>query len=397
MSTLAESLRASTTLEDHEIEWVHLVVGDWQLIADLSFADLVLWVPSGLDGWRAVAHVRPEHRADGLLRRRRRPDLRRAGATRSSPRPTATAGSSTVASPSGRARWPCASGPSRSCEQGRALAVITQHTNVVGGPHPEPARADLPAARRVADPDDRGGGVPQHRPRRPAPVGARPGSVTASSTSTSRAPCSTRAPTRSAPSTGSGTAVTSSARSSRRWSPTCCRPRARRSTSRWPSSSPAGPLVDRGLDAVGERDACAPSRSPSGRRARRRDAAAARRLGAAAARAGAHHQGRDDPRDPPPGQEQPPDGGRAAATAVAAGPGRGRPQRPRRGGAPGRDDRARPRDAEPGHRRDGGLRRDRGARPAGRRRRRGHRAPGGVDRHAGRSDGCAPRTRPRSR
>ena len=62
MATLTELLRSRTALGDAEVEWLHLLVGDWQLIADLSFADLVLWVrpPSGTDGhWHAVAHVRP--------------------------------------------------------------------------------------------------------------------------------------------------------------------------------------------------------------------------------------------------------------------------------------------------------------------------------------------------
>ncbi|MBM6404379.1 sensor histidine kinase [Phycicoccus sp. CSK15P-2] len=59
MSTLAGMLRQTTDLEPAESEWLHLLVGDWQLVADLSFADLVLWVRGGLDGWRAVAHVRP--------------------------------------------------------------------------------------------------------------------------------------------------------------------------------------------------------------------------------------------------------------------------------------------------------------------------------------------------
>ena len=59
MSTLAEMLRDTTTLEPAESEWLHLLAGDWQLVSDLSFADLVLWVRGGLDGWRAVAHVRP--------------------------------------------------------------------------------------------------------------------------------------------------------------------------------------------------------------------------------------------------------------------------------------------------------------------------------------------------
>ncbi len=59
MSTLGEMLRTTADLEPAESEWLHLLVGDWQLVADLSFADLVLWVRGGLDGWRAVAHVRP--------------------------------------------------------------------------------------------------------------------------------------------------------------------------------------------------------------------------------------------------------------------------------------------------------------------------------------------------
>jgi len=42
VSTLADMLRTTTDLEPAESEWLHLLVGDWQLIADLSFADLVL-------------------------------------------------------------------------------------------------------------------------------------------------------------------------------------------------------------------------------------------------------------------------------------------------------------------------------------------------------------------
>jgi two-component sensor histidine kinase len=59
VATLSERLRERTELTDPDIEWLHLLVGDWQLIADLSFADLVLWVRSLDDQWEAVAHVRP--------------------------------------------------------------------------------------------------------------------------------------------------------------------------------------------------------------------------------------------------------------------------------------------------------------------------------------------------
>ncbi len=59
MTTLAEALRDLTSLGEGEVEWLHFVIGDWQLVADLSFSDLVMWVPSARGEWRAVAHVRP--------------------------------------------------------------------------------------------------------------------------------------------------------------------------------------------------------------------------------------------------------------------------------------------------------------------------------------------------
>src|SRR6187431_1007175 len=46
-----------------DIEWLHLLVGDWQLLADLAFADIVLWVPSASGSFVAVAHARPSSSA----------------------------------------------------------------------------------------------------------------------------------------------------------------------------------------------------------------------------------------------------------------------------------------------------------------------------------------------
>jgi len=58
--TLSELVDASTDLRPADVEWLHLLVGDWQMLSDLSFADLVLWVPDREnDGWVAVAHCRP--------------------------------------------------------------------------------------------------------------------------------------------------------------------------------------------------------------------------------------------------------------------------------------------------------------------------------------------------
>ena len=40
--------------------WLQLLLADWQIIADLSFADLVLWLPDREEqGYWAVAQMRP--------------------------------------------------------------------------------------------------------------------------------------------------------------------------------------------------------------------------------------------------------------------------------------------------------------------------------------------------
>jgi two-component sensor histidine kinase len=42
-----------------DVDHLHRLVGDWQLLADLSFADLILFVPSAPDRFVAVAQMRP--------------------------------------------------------------------------------------------------------------------------------------------------------------------------------------------------------------------------------------------------------------------------------------------------------------------------------------------------
>jgi two-component system, sensor histidine kinase PdtaS len=58
--TLNDLAREKTALTGADIEWLHALVSDWQLLADLSFADLVLWAPLRDDsGWVALAQMRP--------------------------------------------------------------------------------------------------------------------------------------------------------------------------------------------------------------------------------------------------------------------------------------------------------------------------------------------------
>jgi two-component system, sensor histidine kinase PdtaS len=78
--TLTDLVRTRTDLDDADLEWLHALVSDWLLLADLSFADLILWVPlssdrpaagepsygglgeqefAGVREWVAIAQMRP--------------------------------------------------------------------------------------------------------------------------------------------------------------------------------------------------------------------------------------------------------------------------------------------------------------------------------------------------
>ncbi|KUP96552.1 sensor histidine kinase [Thermobifida cellulosilytica] len=60
MPHLSDLIRRYTALTTVDLEWLQALVSDWQLLADLSFADLLLWVRvRNDDGWVAVAQMRP--------------------------------------------------------------------------------------------------------------------------------------------------------------------------------------------------------------------------------------------------------------------------------------------------------------------------------------------------
>ena len=60
MPSLTELVRSHTDLDDEDVAWLQLLQADWQIIADLSFADLVLWLPdrAGTGFW-AGGQMRP--------------------------------------------------------------------------------------------------------------------------------------------------------------------------------------------------------------------------------------------------------------------------------------------------------------------------------------------------
>jgi two-component sensor histidine kinase len=65
MASIEEYVDGRSPLTSDEIHKLRELVADWQLLSDLSFADLILWVPIRKDsqswpsGYIAVAHIRP--------------------------------------------------------------------------------------------------------------------------------------------------------------------------------------------------------------------------------------------------------------------------------------------------------------------------------------------------
>ncbi len=73
MPSLDDIARFQTSLSPDDVAWLHALVTDWQIIADLSFSDLVLWVPDAeAKGMWAGAQIRPTTGPTTLLRGRGR-------------------------------------------------------------------------------------------------------------------------------------------------------------------------------------------------------------------------------------------------------------------------------------------------------------------------------------
>ncbi|GAA3555233.1 PAS domain-containing sensor histidine kinase [Microlunatus spumicola] len=68
MPSMSEIVAEHTDLDDAEQRWLKLLVSEWQLLADLSFSDLVLWVPDhDPNVYWAAAQVRPTTGATSLF------------------------------------------------------------------------------------------------------------------------------------------------------------------------------------------------------------------------------------------------------------------------------------------------------------------------------------------
>jgi two-component sensor histidine kinase len=63
VSTLSDLVYAQGLSSEADVEWLHRLAGDGQLLADLAFADIVIWAPTADDSFIAVAHTRPSSAA----------------------------------------------------------------------------------------------------------------------------------------------------------------------------------------------------------------------------------------------------------------------------------------------------------------------------------------------
>lgn len=59
MSTLSDLVYNQGLLGDEDVEWLHRLTGDGQLLADLASADIVVWTPTAEGSFIAIAHTRP--------------------------------------------------------------------------------------------------------------------------------------------------------------------------------------------------------------------------------------------------------------------------------------------------------------------------------------------------
>src|SRR5664279_1770995 len=86
MSTLSDVLAEHSTLSGSAVAHLQAVVSEWQLLADLSFSDLLLWVPTEPDKLVCAAQTRPttgvtafpDDRVSGIVSFDQFPLLRRA-------------------------------------------------------------------------------------------------------------------------------------------------------------------------------------------------------------------------------------------------------------------------------------------------------------------------------
>jgi len=144
-----ELVRSHTDLDRADVAWLQLIQADWQIIADLSFADLVLWLPDREgSGFWAVAQMRPttgptayvDDIVGTFVPSGRRPLLDAAYSQGRLVR---------EGDPEWRDDVPVRVETIPVRRAGRVIAVIARNTNLLGGR--TPSRLELPYLQTAAD------------------------------------------------------------------------------------------------------------------------------------------------------------------------------------------------------------------------------------------------------
>lgn len=63
MSTLSDLIHRQGLASEEDIDWLHMLIGDAQLLADLAFADILIWAPTTDGSFVSVSHYRPSSSA----------------------------------------------------------------------------------------------------------------------------------------------------------------------------------------------------------------------------------------------------------------------------------------------------------------------------------------------
>lgn len=145
MALFTDPLDGCPDLVEGDTDWLHLLVESWQMVADLAFADLVLWFPVPTEGpdqhsFVALAMARPFTAQTSLHRdivgSRVRADLKPlVGQAWTGGRPAQTAPSDFAPDSAMRvAAWPVV-------HQGRTRGVLTVHQDLTG--QRTPSRLEL--------------------------------------------------------------------------------------------------------------------------------------------------------------------------------------------------------------------------------------------------------------
>ena len=136
MSTLSQLISDYGVPNKANIEWLSRLQSEWQLVADLLFADLVLWVPTKDGSFVAAAHARPSSAATVFYRDISRELIRKEWLAPvkqafESGQIVEQKSSDTVAGlPTRFSAIPVQKDASLATENSTPIAVITRHTNL---------------------------------------------------------------------------------------------------------------------------------------------------------------------------------------------------------------------------------------------------------------------------